>query len=790
MIIDAKVDYKKWKLNLIYDDGKVEELECVKPYFYVIIPDTFNDLFIKLAKSSNMNVEQVNKYPIIWNGSKYIVSFNHSVFKVICESPTQVPKLANQVLQFNRKFDTRISAHNVRYVVRNTFDKDVRFFNAIPLYYGFDSTIIENISKVKALIIDVEVINGEPRLCSCYVYRPFTEVKKDDVISLELPNQLDELAYLIRRHSLLAGHNLIGFDIPIIRKLGIMFDDVKKSIFDIVYTLNTFSQSFQIGSARSLLDLAIVLKEKAGITDEEIEIKRKSRKILKSENWDEIVKYNINDIVLTAKIMDMIFPFIATLSAYTQIPLTECMSLPAGMIAEYFLLHYCEIQGFIPEYTRVSVTLSGERVWLELEGKEYRNVLQADIKMMYPSFVYHNYIDPTLIVDKDTFDRRAGIGLLFSAVRRLYIFREYTKKLKKQDKKFEAMDLGVKAIINALAYGVQGKQSGYSILGNPVTPAKIYYGTRDIQFKLIDYAREKGYHPVYSDTDSIFIQLRDNYTSEDIKKIINDLNQFLSKYGLELDVEDVWDKFYVYAKKNYILKKGDKVIVKGSALINLKKFYLPECISLHELLKYESREDREKYIQEVIHSCEIHELFIRASQQVWRLVGKDYQSLKRMRDKMKEYMRVLTVWNEKPVIYLKKIRNYMISMPHTAPIIKMFLDKGSEIDLHDYTAHDIIEIYMHKLPALKIKNLVGDVLVWDEDLYVVSIDKLWYVLRCGGKEYTILSDYVNKPTVGMIVTLTKLKLDFDVKKVQISEDVLRKCVLDYTKTILRKYGLL
>lgn len=793
MIIDAKVNYKAGKLNLIYSDGRVEEVDLVKPYFYAIIPVTFVDVFTKLAETMGIVSYRIDKLPILWNGWKYIVSPDHAVMKVEASSPNVIPRLANQVLRFNRKFDTRISAHNVRYVVRNCFDHDVKFFNSIPLYYGFDETVIRNIEKVNALIIDVEVINGEPKLASCYLYSPFTPIRKDDVITLELPSQLDELSRLIRSTPLIAGHNLLGFDLPVIERLGVTIDDTKKSIFDIVYTLNTFSQSFQIGSARSLLDLAIVLKSKAGITDEEISIKRLSRKILRSGDWEEIVKYNINDIVITAKIMDMIFPFIATLSAFTQIPLSECTSLPAGMIAEYFLLRFCELQGFVPEYTKVSVKLSGERVWLEAEEKEYRNILQADVKMMYPSFVYHNFIDPTLIEEDGKevkFNRKSGIGILYSAIKRLYVFREYTKKLKKQDKRFEAMDLGVKAIINALAYGVQGKQSGYSILGNPVTPAKIYYGTRDIQFKLIEYARERGYKPVYSDTDSIFIELGDRYSIDDAKKIVEDLNSFLKQYGLELDIEDVWEKFYVYRKKNYILRKGDKIIIKGSALLNLKKFYLPEAVSLHELLKLEDKRERLKYISEVIGSCDIHELFIRVSEQVWRLVGKEFQSLKRMREKMIEYLKVMTVWNERPVIYLKKIKTYQVYMPHTAPVLKLFQDGREIVDLHEYSAHDIVEINMLKLDKVRLPNIEGNILIYDDGFYSISVDNMWYILRTGGEEIEVPTDYALRNTFGFLPTLTKLKMKFKIKKVDnITEDVLRRVVLDYTKDVLREYNI-
>jgi DNA polymerase elongation subunit (family B) len=301
--------------------------------------------------------------------------------------------------------------------------------------------------------------------------------------------------------------------------------------------------------------------------------------------------------VLTAKLLNIFYPFVAAISSLTQIPSSEILTLPAGMIAEYFLLRFIELLGFAPEYRATMAKLEGERVWNIGEGQTFHNVVQVDVKMMYPSFVLHNYVDPSLHVGGNSFDRMAGIGVLFSAVRRLATIRELTKKLKKTNPLFEPIDKGIKAILNALAYGVQGKQSGLSIMGNPWCPSKIFYGTREAQFSAIEFLKKKGYRIVYSDTDSFFVSFDNKPGEEDVKKLLLDVNTFLSQYGLEADLEDIWDYMFIYSKKNYILRKGDKIVVKGSALRNLSKFYLPECINLHELLRIDDKEERKKYIR-------------------------------------------------------------------------------------------------------------------------------------------------------------------------------------------------
>jgi len=348
----------------------------------------------------------------------------------------------------------------------------INFFNAIPIYYGLDVSIMNNIGKLKILVLDVEAKEDKVTLVSTYEYHPLKEIEKDDIQCWE-ENQLDELSKYLSKFIILAGHNIKGYDLPILLKNNCWIDTATKSIFDTCKVLSSWAQSLQVGSARSLLELARVLKEQAKITDEEIRIKEEGKRRLFSMNKDELVEYNINDVVITCKVLNVIFPFIATVSAMTQIPLSIVQELPAGLVAEYFFLRWCELHRFIPEYRSVSWNVEKERVYASQEGvlikPEKGWICQYDINMMYPSYVLSNFIDPTLLVEepeetkgvsivvKDDsiiksirFDRRSGIGILWSAVKYLRDLRLMTKKLKKQDVLFEPLDKGVKAILNAL----------------------------------------------------------------------------------------------------------------------------------------------------------------------------------------------------------------------------------------------------------------------------------------------------------------------------------------------------
>ena len=793
MIIDAKIDWKNKKLLLIHDIGPEEALELEPAYFYVIARPRRAQILRRLFESEDVDIEEDYKIPIIYKGNRYEPDPSYSVYKVLTNSPSAVPQISRLVLESG----LRVAASNVRYIVRLLFDKNVEFFNTIPLYYGFDSEAMHQVAQVTGLVFDIEVVNNKPRVVSVYQYKPFSEIRKEDVEVYLLPEDEDKLLKLFNKYNLLMGHNIIGFDIPVLRQYGLPLDTTTKSVFDTSVLLATYGNALKVGSARSLLDVATILKKDAGITDEELELKKKVHGRVDSLPLEEIIKYNVNDVVLTAKLLNIFYPFVATVAAMTSIPPSEIVSMPSGVVAEYFLLRLIELLGFVPEYRETGARLVGERVWLEAEGKTYHKVLQTDVKMMYPSFVMANYIDPTLHIGNNEFDRGAGIGILYSAVKRLAQIRALTRKLKKTNKLYEPMDAGIKSILNALAYGVQGKQSGLALMGNPWCPEKIFYGTREAQFQTIEYLRKRGYRVIYSDTDSFFIALDncndENQCNETIKKVVDEINSFLAKWGLEVDVEDFWDTMYIYKKKNYILRKDNVVIVKGSALNNLDKYYTPEAIRLREILSIPDKKERLHYIKEVIESTPIEELLIRGHNQLWRLIGKDVMSWKRLRDRRERYMRVLTPWPEQPALILKKARIGHMLLPHSNPIFKPLIENNGRLDLESQNPFGIIELLSLKLdgPLERLKWQFGalDLVVYLDKLYTLRPKSLFYLIRQGGGIRRIPTSYSGTYPPHPVGILEGLEGEFEIREFKPPEDVFRRLLYKYVVSVLREYNI-
>jgi len=795
MFVDAKVDYRNGKLLLISPYGIEESIDLIPPYFYIIVPKTKVKAIKALLSTEDTEVGEDYKRPVVLKNNKYVVDNNYVVLKVYTKSPNEVPKLSMELYSKGIK----VSGNNVRYVIRNCFDRFVKFFDTVPIYWGLDPTISENISKAVGLVIDVETINGKPVLASTLVYRPFDELKREAVKSYRLPEEADELFEELNKYSIIYGHNIIGFDLPVLERSGIGVNRGTKLLFDTSVVLATYGSSLGVGSARSLLDVAEILAKDVDITEEELRIKREVGGRVDSLSFDDMCKYNANDVILTAKILNTIAPFIYTVSAVTGIPTHQVIELPSGMIAEYSFLRFMEIQGYVPEYRESGARLSGERVYVYAENKTFKNVIHVDVKAMYPSFVLNNYVDPTLHVGNRKFDRLAGEGFLYSFVKRLFEVRMTTRKLKKSDHRFEPVDKGMKAILNALAYGVQAKSSGLAVMGNRWCPEKIFYGTREAQFSTISYLNSKGLKVVYSDTDSFMI-LGNGMSVDEVVKLVN---EYLSKYGLEADLEEVWDTMYVYRKKNYILRKGDKVVFKGSALRNLDRYYLPEALSLAQLIKVDDLRERRKLIEEVIHSARFEELFVRTHQQVWRLIGKDIQSWKRLGERKERYIVCLTPWGEKPSIVLKKGHVTHFTLPHSNPLLGLIIkniesrENGSyvvELPAESLNPFEIVEFSSLRLEGalMGIRARYGsyDLLGYDGSTFLISLDSLSYILRFGDKEislpcnYTVFGNGRGKPL------LLGIRAKVKVKWVDIDENSFRSCVLEYVKHKLREYGFL
>jgi len=788
MILDTRVDYKLKKLVLLGSNNELRFLDLNPPYFYAIF-DTPTEAKVWLRlyrKGLGFKVEPTDYKPVVLKGSRYIVNKNGVVLKIYTESPSEIPEVNETI----RKFGVKTSGFNIRYIIRQCYDYNIRFIDTRPVFIGFDDNIVKNLSKITYGVLDVEAEGNKPIVASFYKKRLFEEVEEDNIETFILPKQGEELLRAVYNVPIIAGHNIKGFDFPLLQGAGYNLALYNGFKLDTVEALNNYGSAFGVGAVRDLYSIARLLKEEAGITDKELEIKGS----IKGEIWglplDIIVKYNRNDVVITAKLVDIILSFLLAVSGLFQIPVSEVVELPAGLIAEYTVFRNMEINGYIGEYRPVETMLRGERVYTSGNFREYSKVLHLDIKAMYPSFVLAHNIDPTYHVDGNTYDPKIGEGFLINVVKQLFEYRQFTKSMKKHDKRWKPIDSGLKAILNAMSYGFQAKQSGMALLGNPWCPSSIFYGTLKVQYDTINELKKLGFRIVYSDTDSFFILLEDRRPED----VVETVNKILSRWGLEADIEEIWDYMFIYGKKNYVARKGEKILIKGGAIKSLFRGFLPECIDPYRLFSLSDRKERLEYVNSQIDRATTRELFIHATQQVWRLLGKSIQDLKRHKEKMKEYLRVYTPWKEPRILYLKRLVPGHLTMYHAAPLLTLFIRMGNEIDLELLTPYLVAETWFLR-PEFPIRNLSArygnfNALVYDNKIYVVKVYDILYGLSTGKRFVYIKGQYRLETQRFIKWYLQRLRINGSYYPVEVDKDILRNVVRQYTLKKLKDYHLI
>jgi len=208
----------------------------------------------------------------------------------------------------------------------------------------------------------------------------------------------------------------------------------------------------------------------------------------------------------------------------------------------------------------------------------YRNVLVFDFNSLYPSVIR------TMNISFDTLDKANGVikipetDIAFKAERGIipYLQDEWQEArllYKRQLKDHEiwspeyivlyGKNYARKTLQNC-SYGILSDSKNRIFdenLGSAVTATGRYF----IKF-VISKAKEQGYEPIYSDTDSVEFEAKGKDPKEIVKEgealeslfneeIIKELEKFNQTYNfMSIEFERVYDKFVVFSKKRYINK--------------------------------------------------------------------------------------------------------------------------------------------------------------------------------------------------------------------------------------------
>lgn len=578
---------EKGETMTFYDD-------TFAPYFYLAYPNKYD---LRMLRSSGAIV--IGETKLEHEGRKM------NCAKVQTRKPADVARLRDRLQGRNR---TVFSA-DILFPLRYIYDKDINTFSEIEYDDDFKILKIKNGSQfvpaLKILTYDIEA-----SLRTRDVYCISANINGENAVSFD---DADGEAQMLERFSnwlmdedpdIITGYNIFGFDFPMLMEcasrnrvslpLGRHGEepwsrqDNKRRINAWNLTgrilVDTWQQVKQelkpIQESLSYVGEILEVGKKDDVDASRIEEEWKNRR-------NDVIKYCEQDTIVTWGVFDhekvASLPKAIALSTATNLPLEHCFSPVTTRLADSILIRKFDRAGFaIPQnrWGEKSKPIKGATVFDVYQPGIYNNIGIFDFKSMYPSVIVHNNICPTTLTThriKGDMCIRSPIGALFrqnrkgilpEVMKELWKWRDETKlNIKESGDYYDRLQYSIKVLMNSF-YGVMA--SSFYRFTNPKIGGSITAFSRQGIQKVYDRLNEMNYTVIYGDTDSVFVQLRD----EDPHKLAS----VLSAEGLELELEKILKTFFTHgAKKRYaaiVEWPKEEFYVKGYELRRGDSFYL------------------------------------------------------------------------------------------------------------------------------------------------------------------------------------------------------------------------
>jgi DNA polymerase elongation subunit (family B) len=277
---------------------------------------------------------------------------------------------------------------------------------------------------------------------------------------------------------------------------------------------------------------------------------------------------------------------------YAEHDADDALALFDRMVSAYFYLNQsipCSFQNIVNtasgrwlnsflvrSYLQINHSIPAPSDATEYEGAisignpgTYRNVFKVDVASLYPSIMLQYEIHDS------TKDPR---GHFQQMVQHFTAERLANKKRAKEtgDRYYSDLEQAQKIVINS-AYGMLGTPG--LPFNSPTKAAFVTQQGREILDNAMDFANGLNMQLVNADTDSISVTQNGTEWSEAFKQyFLTELNR-RSPERIRWEDDGLYDAVLVLKAKNYALKQGEKIKIKGSALkASLKEKALKEFI--------------------------------------------------------------------------------------------------------------------------------------------------------------------------------------------------------------------
>lgn len=283
-----------------------------------------------------------------------------------------------------------------------------------------------------------------------------------------------------------------------------------------------------------------------------------------SSKRQELLKYNVDDVLSTMGLGEKFLPFAIQLSYLTRLPLDQVGAASVGYRLEWFLMYEAYKRNeLIPNREEKEVEPYKGAIVLQPLPGIHENVAVLDFTSMYPSIMIKYNVGPDTILKHEECNeeehyiapevghcfRSSPPGFFKSVLTKLLELRKLIKEAMKsyppdtyEYRLLDERQRAVKILANA-AYGYMGWAAARWYC-RECAEAVTAWGRRLIK-RAIEIARGLKLRVIYGDTDSLFV----SYEPDKIKKLIELVEKEL---GFEIKVDKVYKRvFFSEAKKRY-----------------------------------------------------------------------------------------------------------------------------------------------------------------------------------------------------------------------------------------------
>lgn len=397
-------------------------------------------------------------------------------------------------------------------------------------------------------------------------------------------HQKEDIKELFKQHKIVIGHNIQGYDIPILERAGLW--NKNNLVLDTYKIIKKRRDILGLKNASlSLSNIAKHFKLKT-FKDEKFDYEILNQTGWNNEELAKIEKYTMQDVKVTKNVFEHIYKYFEPFKEFLNkhdINSFKWLTSTLAVLGYKVICNLCgikEIYDDSPEHK----PFKGGYVQ-EPTTKYANNVYYMDFASLYP----HIMIQANLFSwhckcckeeEKWTGNKifpiegkycKKNLGKIEKTILELYKKRQEYKKI--GDKR----EYTIKIIINSI-YGISGNPIFKSLYNHYSASDTTKIGRQMIKLAINTY-KEEGYEVIYGDTDSCFV--KDIYKDKErllkhkekiITKIKNNLPFPQKTFDMKIDeeIEHIW--FFKtgskYNKKQYVyVTKNNKVKVTGMAMI-------------------------------------------------------------------------------------------------------------------------------------------------------------------------------------------------------------------------------